>query len=282
MSKALTQNAIASFDSMVKHAYQGMGKLRPCVRLRTGIVGSTHRFPKMGKGLATQRIPQTDVVPMNIAHTKATATIEDWNAPEYTDIFDQQKVNYNEQAELAEVIAGAITRREDQLIIDALDAASTTLTVAKTVGSSNAMNTTKFRKASSLLNDQGVPGESRHMLMSAIGIEQLLGDPDANDFDTNTIKALYDGEIFRWTGFDIKWIESRAEGGLPLSTNDRTCFAWHMAAVGEAVGIDFRTEVNYIPQKTSWLANGLFAAGAVAIDALGIVEITIDESVVVN
>jgi hypothetical protein len=280
MSKNLTQNAIASFDSMVKHAYQGMGKLRPTVRLRTGIVGSTHRFPKMGKGLATQRVPQTDVVPMNIAHTKATATLEDWNAPEYTDIFDQQKVNYNEQQELAEVIAGAITRREDQLIIDAMDAASTTLTVANTVGGVNGMNTAKMRSASGLLNQQGVPGEGRNAVISAIGLQQLLGDNDANDFDKNTIKALYDGEIFRWLGFDIKFIEDRAEGGLPLSINDRTNFFYHSAAVGEAVGIDFRTEINYIPQKTSWLANGLFSAGAVAIDALGIVEVTIDETVV--
>ena len=86
MSKNLTANAVAEFDAEVKHAYQGMGLLRGSVRLRTGVIGSTHRFPKMGKGTATKRVPQTRVVPMNIAHTNATATIEGigrmpWSGP---------------------------------------------------------------------------------------------------------------------------------------------------------------------------------------------------------
>jgi len=50
-----------------------------------------------------------------------------------------------------------------------------------------------------------------------------------------------------------------------------------MGAIGLAVGVNFRTEVNYIPEKTSWLANGLFSGGSVAIDAEGIVEISCTE-----
>jgi hypothetical protein len=281
MSRSLTDNAIASFDARVKAAYQGMGILRSSVMFKTGVVGSTHRFNKIGKGTATRRTPQTDVVPMNIVHGNATATLEDWNAPEYTDIFDQQKVNYEEQQQLAGVIAGAIGRREDQLIVDALDAASTTLTVASSVGgSSSGLNTAKLRRAARLLDDQGVPrgkGE-RTALCSTEGKEQLLGDDDANTADKNIIKALYDGEIMHWMGFDFRWMEVRDEGGLPKATNDRTCFCYHKSAAGLAVGIDMRTEVNYIPVKTSWLANGLFTAGAVTIDALGVVEMTTVEA----
>ena len=55
-------------------------------------------------------------------------------------------------------------------------------------------------------------------------------------------------------------------------------YAYDRRAVGLAVGIDFRSEVNYIPEKTSWLANGLFKAGSVGVDALGIVEITTTEA----
>ena len=153
MSKSLNAAAIAQFDGEVKQAYQAMGVLRGTVRVRTGVVGSTHRFPKLGAGIATQRVPQTDVTPMNLAHTNRTATLSDWNAAEFTDIFDQQKVNFSERAELAFSIAGAITRREDQLIIDALDAASTTLTVSTNIGgTATGMNTAKFRRAKRLLD----------------------------------------------------------------------------------------------------------------------------------
>ena len=82
MSKTLTDNAVTEFDAMVHHAYANAGLLRGTVRFRGGVVGSSHVFPKMGKGTATARVPQTDVVPMNVAHTKATATLTDWNAPE--------------------------------------------------------------------------------------------------------------------------------------------------------------------------------------------------------
>jgi len=276
MSNTLSAAAIASFDAEVKHAYQGAGKLRPTVRLRTGIVGSTHRFPKMGKGTATVRVPQTDVVPMNIAHTNQTATLEDWNAPEYTDIFQQAKVNFDEQSELAKTIAHAIGRREDQLILDALDAASTTLTVSDDIGGTNSgMNTAKLRRAKKLLDDQGVESGkgTRSFVISAEGLEQLLGTTEATSSDFAMVKSLVDGEISYWLGFDFTMIETRSEGGLPKVSTARTSYAYAKSAIGLAVGIDFRTEVNYIPHKTSWLANGLFSAGSVAIDALGIVEV---------
>lgn len=282
MSKQLADAAVAQFDGEVKHAYQGMGMLRPTVRNRNGVVGSTHRFPKMGKGTATPRISQTDVVPMNIAHTSATATLEDWNAPEYTDIFDQQKVNYSERQELATVIAGAIGRREDQLIIDAIDAASTTLTVSEDIGGNDTgLNTTKLRRAMRLFDDQAAPSGQRYFLGHAIGKEQLLGETEPTSGDFNTVRALVNGEITSFVGFQFMWMETRDEGGLTVATNVRTNYAWHggpMGSVGMATGINFNTEVNYIADKTSWLANGLFTAGAVTIDALGVAEISTYET----
>lgn len=282
MAKSLTAAAIAEFDAQVKQAYQNGGLLRGTVRVRTGIVGSTHRFPKIGKGVATPRVQQSDVVPMNIQHTSATATLEDWNAAEYTDIFDQAAVNFEEKAELAMTIASAIGRREDQLILDALDAINTTLTVANSIGGVNTnLNTAKIRRARKLLNQNGVPkGKGdRTYVASSSGMEALLGDSDANTIDKNVIKALVDGEIEFWVGFRFIEVEDRDEGGLPVDgLPDRTNFAYHRGAIGLAVGLDFRTEVNYIPEKTSWLSNGIFKAGAVGIDMTGIVEITCRES----
>lgn len=281
MSKNLTQAAVQSFDAVVKQAYQGMGKLRPTVRVKTGVVGSSHRFTNIGKGVATPRIPQTDVVPMNVNYTNATATLSDWNAPEYTDIFDQQKVNFSERLQLAMVIGGAITRREDQLLIDAMTAASTSLTVSTDIGGTGTnLNTAKLRETKRLLDAGGVPATDRHFLGHANNLHGMLGDTTATSADFNTIRALVNGELNRWLGFNFIWLEDRDEGGLTLDTGVRTGFAYHgggMGSIGHAVGINFRTEVNYIPEKTSWLANGLFSAGSVAIDALGIVELAMTE-----
>lgn len=283
MSKFLTASQIQQFDDMVKHAYTQQGNsLRKAVRVKTGVVGSEYKFPTMGKGIATARIPQTDVVPMNVAHNRRSAVLSDWNAPEYTDVFDQATNNVQEQRELAHVISGAIGRREDQLILDALDAANSGLTVGVNVGGSNTnLNTAKCRLAKARLDKKGVPMADRYAVVHANGMYGLLGDSDANTFDKNAVKALVDGEINRWLGFNFIVMDDRDEGGLVLSSNERVNFFFHggvRGAIGLAVGIDQRTEVNYIAEKTSWLSNGLFKAGAVAVDPEGVVEVTTNET----
>jgi len=63
--------------------------------------------------------------------------------------------------------------------------------------------------------------------------------------------------------------------------NDRLCFGFHggqRGSIGLAVGIDFRATVDWIADKTSWLSNGLFPAGSVVIDPLGIVSVIVDET----
>lgn len=280
MSATLSTAFIAQFDAEVKQAYQGAAKLFGTVRTKTGVVGSTHRFPKLGKGLAQPRIPQTDVVPMNVQHSNATATLEDWNAPEYTDMFNQAKVNFDERKELKQAIASAMGRRMDQLLIDAADAGASATQVATSVGGADTgLNVDKLRRAKRLLDAAGVPATERTFVHSAIGLEQLLGETSATSADFNSVKALVNGEMNTFLGFTFVLIEDRDEGGLSVAAGDvRKNFAYHKAALGLAIGIDMKTEINYVPEKTSWLTNGAFSAGAVGIDDAGIIEVLTDET----
>lgn len=280
MSATLSTAFIAQFDAEVKQAYQGAAKLFGTVRTKTGVVGSTHRFPKLGKGLAQPRIPQTDVVPMNVQHSNATATLEDWNAPEYTDMFNQAKVNFDERKELKQAIASAMGRRMDQLLIDAADAGASATQVATSVGGADTgLNVDKLRRAKRLLDAAGVPATERTFVHSAIGLEQLLGETSATSADFNSVKALVNGEMNTFLGFTFVLIEDRDEGGLSVAAGDvRKNFAYHKAALGLAIGIDMKTEINYVPEKTSWLTNGVFSAGAVGIDDAGIIEVLTDET----
>jgi hypothetical protein len=89
--------------------------------------------------------------------------------------------------------------------------------------------------------------------------------------DYNSVKALMSGEMDTWMGFKWHIIESRSEGGLP-GTSTIEGFAWHKSAIGLAIGIDIKSEVNYIAQKTSWLCNGVMKAGAISRDGDGSVS----------
>ena len=83
MSKNLSAVAVTEFDSMVKHAYQGMGLLKGGVTVRNNVVGDTYKFRRMGKGLANQKSTSDLVTPMDVSHEFKTATLANWNAPEY-------------------------------------------------------------------------------------------------------------------------------------------------------------------------------------------------------
>jgi hypothetical protein len=280
MSISLSNAFVTLFDAEVKQAYQGKAMLVPAVRQRRGVEGSTVKFPKVGRGVATVRVPQTDVTPLNVGFSTVTLTLADYNAAEYSDIFSQAKVNFDERQELVQVVAGAMGRRQDQMILDALTGSSTSLTVANSIGGSTTnMNIAKLREAKRLLDKGNVPPDGRHIIIHANGLSNLLSETSVTSSDFNSVKALVQGEINTYLGFTFHVLGDRSEGGLAIDGSlDRTCFAFHKDAIGYGEGIAMRTEINYIPEKTSWLVNEVFSAGAVAIDDEGIVKITCRET----
>ena len=274
MSKnlALTAVAVIEFDSLVKHAYAGMGLLKPSVTVRNNVVGETYKFRKMGKGLANQKSTSDLVTPMDVTHEVQTATMQNWNAPEYTDIFDQAEVNFDEKQELATTIAGALSRREDQLIIDVMDAASPT-TIAH---GSAALTMDKVIEAQATLRKQNVPSTDLHAAIDGDGLKGLLKDTKATSSDFQTIKALVSGDINTLAGFAVHVVGTRTEGGLTVgvtASNIVNSYFYHKEAVGLAIGIEMKTSIDYIPERTSFLCNGMLKAGAVVRDVDGIVQV---------
>lgn len=280
MAINLSNAFVQLFDAEVKQAYQAKAQLVNATRQRRGVEGSSAKFPKVGSGVATVRTPQTDVTPLNVNYSQVTVTMEDWNAAEYSDIFMQAKVNFDEKQELVQVVANAIGRRQDQLIIDALDASSTTKVVTNDIGGTDTnLNLDKLLEAKKLLDAGNVPPQDRHMVIHANNLASILSEQKLTSSDYASVKALVQGEINTFLGFTFHVLGDRAEGGLDLDVNnDRKVYAFHKSAVGYAEGIAPKTEINYVPEKTSHLVNALFSAGAVAIDADGIVEITCREA----
>lgn len=277
MAQNVTTAFVTLFDQEVKQAYQSSSVLRGTTRMRSGVQGNTVKFPKIGKGVATVRVPQTDVTPLNVTYSQVTATMSDYIAAEYSDIFHQSHINFDERRELVEVVSKSIARRMDQLIIDALNAAASPSTVATGVGGAGTnMNIEKLRATAKAMNEKNVPAEGRNLLIHASQLDALLGETEITSADFASVKALVRGEINSFMGFNVISVGDRDEGGLPKPST-RTCFAWHKDAVGYAESMAQKSEVNYIPEKTSFLVSSMFSAGAVAIDDEGIVKISCTE-----
>jgi len=277
MAVGISSAFVQLFDAEVKQAYQGARALAGVTRERTNVEGNQVKFPKIGKGTATVRVPQTDVTPLNVTYSQITATMSDYIAAEYSDIFQQSKVNFDERQELVQVVGGAIGRRMDQLVIDALNAASSPSTVATSVGGAGTnMNLAKLLAAKKALDAKNVPADNRCMVIHANGLSALLDETELTSSDFATVKALSTGEIDTFLGFKFITLGDRDEGGLPLPST-RTCFAFHRDAVGLGISMNQRSEINYVPEKTSFLVSSMFSAGAVAIDDDGIVKISATE-----
>ena len=230
----------------------------------------------MGKGAATARTGSAaDVVPMGIAHSLIVATLLDYEAPEYTDIYDQATVNFDEVTQLAKTIAGAMGRRDDQSIIDALEAGK-----GSTVGAgTQALDLATITAASKALNAVEAPTEDRYFVITEGGLNDLLNDSTITSSDYNSVRLLMSGEIDSFMGFKWKMIGSgRAEGGLPITTTVRTGFAFHKAAIGHAVGIDMKTRVDWVAHKAAHLSMGMWKAGSAVIDGEGVIGVDYLES----
>jgi len=277
MAQNVSTAFVTLFESEVKQAYQGEALLRGTMRTRSNVQGNTVKFPKIGKGVASVRVPQTDVTPLNVTYSQVTLSLTDYIAAEYSDIFHQSHINFDERRELVEVVSKSIARRMDQICIDALDAASSPSTVATSVGGAGTnMNIAKLRAAAKALNENNVPSEDRYLLMHASQLDALLGETEITSADYAAVKALVRGEINTFMGFNILTMGDRDEGGLPKPST-RTCYAWHKDSLGYAESMAQKTEVNYVPEKTSFLVSSMFSAGAIAIDDEGIVQISCTE-----
>jgi len=267
MSINLSPVANTEFDSLVKQAYQNAGLLKPHVRVKNNVTGDTCKFRYMGKGLANQKSTAEMVTAMNIAHSQPTATLANWNAPEFTDIFDQAEVNFDEKQELAQCVAGAIGRRCDQIIIDAFDASTPDATDIDN-GAANLTMAAVINAKTNLVG-QGVGNGGLCGIIESGGLKGLLNDEKATSGDYQNIMALVKGDLNTLNGFNIVVLEDRTEGGLTEASSKPDSWWFHRDSIGLAVGIDMKVEVSYQELYTAWLTNGIFKAGSVVIDTAG-------------
>jgi len=273
MANTIDQSFITDYDSDVHAAYQQYGsKIRNTVRLKKLNPGQIARFPTVGKGTATDKARNGDVVPMNPVHAYKDVTSTDKYAPEYVDNLDDIKNNIDERTLYARAGAGALGREIDQRCFTVMDAVTHNTLAASSQGLSKG----KLLQAISYLNKHDVPDDGdRWGVLSAQAWEEFINITQVGSRDYITDLVWTKGtQVVNWRG--IKWFFHSA---LPLSTNTRSNFIYHRTAIGLAENKSITTMVDWVPQKAAYLIDSMMSCGAVIIDEEGIVKIAADESV---
>ena len=290
MSVSIDQVFVKQFEADVHLAYQQMGtKLRGTVRSKSGVVGASTTFQKVGRGTAATKSRHGIVPVMNLNHEPVECVLQDYYAGDWVDALDELKTNIDERRVVASagayalgelktniderrVVASAgayaLGRKTDELIVNAMNGASAS------VGDYSAgLSKDLILSAVETLNSKDIPDDGRRF--AVVGVHQwnellkITEFVSADYVGNNDLPLISGGASKKWLG--ITWVLYNA---LPLSdTTKRDCFIYHASSVGHACGQEVKTDISWHGERAAHFISNSMSQGAVLIDGDGIVRI---------
>lgn len=274
MSLNLTQIEKEEFlsEAHVEFVSQGF-RVENSVRKQTGTSGSIVHFPVFGNGIANQKAPQDDVVPLNVSNRDVQVVMEDWYAAEYADRSFKNKIAVNATQEYAQICAEALGRRADQQVIDAAASLGFTggLDGTNIAAGGTAFTYTKLLEAHAALRANGAARGMMYCLVNSGGEADLLAQNELTNSDFVNKKALEGNGMdgMQILGINFIVLPDMDEGGIPAGT----AYMWNQRAMGYAQTERLGGDISWENVKSSYLINMWMEAAAAVIDGRGVVRI---------
>ena len=267
MSVSVDQVFIKQFEADVHLAYQQMGtKLRSTVRSKSGVIGASITFQKVGRGTASTKSRHGIVPVMNLNHEPVECILQDYYAGDWVDALDELKTNVDERRVVASAGAYALGRKTDELIVGAMKQATTS------VGDySTGLTKDLILSALEVLNQNDVPDDGRRF--AVVGVHQWnellsLDEFVSADYVGDNLPLISGGASKKWLG--ITWV---LYNDLPISSANRDCFMYHATGIGHACGQEVKTDISWHGERAAHFISNSMSQGAVLIDNAGIVRI---------
>lgn len=262
MSTQITTAFVNQFSSNVQMLSQQMGSLLRTAVDSESVNGEKAFFDQVGAASAVLRTSRHADTPLvETPHSRRMVTMSDY---EYADLIDDQdkvRLLVDPTSTYSRAAAAAMGRAMDDVIITAAlgtsntgkdGSTSTTLPSGQKIAHGSAgLTIAKLVSAKELLDAASVdPSIPRYIVVSPKQISDLLNNTTVTSSDFNTVKALAQGEINSFVGF--QFIVSNR---LNTDTNsDRQVIAFASDGIKLAVGkepaarIDERADKSYSTQ----------------------------------
>ena len=286
MSIEVTTAFVQQYSANVQMLSQQKGSLlRDAVRVES-MQGKNAFFDQVGKATAQKRTTRhADTPQIDTPHARRRVTLVDY---EYADLIDEQdkvRMLIDPTSAYAQAAAFALGRAmDDEIISAALGTAftgetgstSTALPAGQQIANGGTdLTVAKLRTAKKTLDLASVdPSIPRYIACGPDQIEALLGDTNVTSSDFNTVKALVQGEVNQFMGFNFITTNRLSKSG-----NIRSCFAWAEDGLALAIGkdvmarIDERADKGYATQVYYCMS-----IGATRMEEEKVVQIDCDES----
>jgi hypothetical protein len=252
MSNQITTAFVQQYSNNVQMLSQQKGSLlRSAVDVET-VVGKNSFFDQVGVASAVKRLTRhADTPQMDTPHARRRCSLSDY---EYSDLIDNQdkiRTLIDPTSAYATAAAYALGRAQDDEIIAALSgtaytgetgSTATALPSAQkiTEAGTDGLTIAKLRQAKEILDGASVdPSITRWAAVSPKQITDLLGTTEVTSSDFNTVKALANGEVNSFLGFNFI-VSNR----LDITSSKRLCLVWAMDGCKMAIGQDLMTRID--------------------------------------
>ena len=286
MSTQITTAFSQQFSANVQLLSQQTGSILRGGVEEESVTGEKAFFDQVGAAAAVKRTSRHGDTPMvETPHSRRMVTMDAYEWADLIDDADKVRMLIDPTSTYARAAAAAMGRAMDDAIIEAATGTSktcksggtsTTLPSGQQIaGGSADLTLAKLIQAKKILDSNSVdPSITRHIAVSPDQIEALLNTTTVTSSDFNTVKALVQGEINTFLGFQF-----HVSNRLAKSGNDRTCFAWAQDGIKLAVGKDVTSRIDERADK-SYSTQVYYCAsfGATRMEEEKVVQIICDES----
>ena len=252
MSNQITTAFVQQYSNNVQMLSQQKGSLlRSAVDVET-VNGKNAFFDQVGSALAVKRTTRhADTPQMDTPHARRRVSLVDY---EYADLIDNQdkiRTLIDPTSSYATAAAYALGRAQDDEIIASLSgtaftgetgSTSTPLPAGQKITESGTAGLTiaKLRTAKEKLDAASVdPSITRYIAVGPRQITDLLGTTEVTSSDFNSVKALANGEVNSFLGFNFI-VSNR----LTSASSKRLCLVWAMDGCKMAIGQDLMTRID--------------------------------------
>lgn len=292
MSSEITTAFVKQYGENVFHLSQQKGsRLQGAVRNETQ-QGKARFFDRLGKTAAIKKNNRHGDTPLvESAHSRRMVTLVDYEWADLIDDQDKIRTLISPESIYAQAAMWALGRSKDDEIISAATGnaysgedgtTAVSLPNSQKIGANDGTNATSLnvrtlRQVQEVFGENDVDeDEMRFIAVSQKQITNMLGETEVTSSDFNTVKALVQGEVDTFLGFNFirtQRLETQSgtlsydtdgsvgSGGLDADGHEK-CFAWAMSglllstAKDMQARIDERSDKSYSTQVYACLSIG--------------------------
>jgi len=290
MSINITTSFVEQYSSNVNLLSQQMGsKLRSSVD-EESIVGKNAFFEQIGSTAAVLRTSRHGDTPqIDTPHSRRRISLSDYEWADLIDDQDKVRALVDPTSAYAKNAAAAMNRAMDDVIITAFNASASTGVAGgtstalpstqkfATSNQSDGLTIAKLLSAKKILDNNDIdPSRKRFIVCGPQQVADLLAVTQVTSSDFNTVKALAQGDINSFLGFEF--IMSTRLSFDATNTDDRLIFAYTEDAIKLAIGSDIKAQISERADKSySTQVYYAMSLGAVRMEEKAVVQIPCNE-----